>query len=145
VADQGTQKKHRFKPLSPGVYRRVSADRWPDAVAVPGLRPAHGVHELRDRRGRRSAELEGAAAAGDVDRCAMAKLSDEQRAALQMLAASARGYTLSTLAAHGFVPEMLHDLVRAGCATVHRTAFSPGASKIVNLRITAAGRKAIAE
>ena len=73
----------------------------------------------------------------------MAKLSDEGRAALQMLVASARGYTLPTLAAHGFAPEMLHDLVRAGRATAHRSAFSPGASKIVMLRITAPGRKAI--
>jgi hypothetical protein len=73
----------------------------------------------------------------------MAKLTDEQRAALQMLAASARGYSLSTMATHGFAPEMLHDLVRAGCATAHRSAFSPGALKIVMLRITAAGRKAI--
>jgi hypothetical protein len=75
----------------------------------------------------------------------MAKLNDEQRAALRMLAASARGYSLTTLAAHGFAQEVLRDLVRAGCATVHRTAFGPGTAKILSLRITETGRKVIAE
>jgi hypothetical protein len=75
----------------------------------------------------------------------MAELSDEQRAALRMLAASARGYSVSTLAARGFAEEMLRDLVRTGCVTVHRTAFGPGTSKIVTLRITATGRKAAAD
>jgi hypothetical protein len=76
---------------------------------------------------------------------ATANLTDEQHAALRMLAASVRGYSLSTLAARGFAPEMLDDLVRAGCATVHRIASGLGTSKIVSLRITVAGRKAIAE
>jgi hypothetical protein len=75
----------------------------------------------------------------------MANLTDEQRAALQMLAASARGYSLATMAVRGFAPEMLNDLVGTGCATMHRIAFGLGTSKIVSLRITAAGRKAIAE
>jgi hypothetical protein len=75
----------------------------------------------------------------------MAKLTDEQRAALRMLAASARGYSLTTLAARGFAEEMLRDLVRTGCATVHRAAFGPGTSKIVSLRITEAGRNSITE
>jgi predicted amidohydrolase YtcJ len=61
----------------------------------------------------------------------MAKLTDKQCAALQMLAASARGYSLATMAARGFAPEMLHDLVRTGCTTVHRTAFGAGMSKSV--------------
>ena len=38
------------------------------------VRPAHGVHRLWDRRRRRPAELERAAAAGVADRGAMAKL-----------------------------------------------------------------------
>jgi hypothetical protein len=75
----------------------------------------------------------------------MAKLSDERRAALRMLAASARGYSLSTLVGRGFAQEMLRDLVRTDCATVHRTAFGAGTSKIVSLRITETGRKAISE
>ena len=75
----------------------------------------------------------------------MAELSDEKRAALRMLAASARGYSAPTLAARGLAEEMLRDLVSAGCATVHRTDFGPGKSKIVTLRITEAGRKAITE
>jgi hypothetical protein len=73
----------------------------------------------------------------------MAKLSDEQRAALRMLTASARGYSVSTLATRGFAEEMLRDLVRTGCVTVHRTAFGRGTSKIVTLRITEMGRKAL--
>jgi hypothetical protein len=72
-------------------------------------------------------------------------ITDTQRAALRMLAASARGYSLSTMAARGFTLEMLHDLVNAGWATAHRSPFGPGTSKIASLRITEAGRKAIAD
>jgi hypothetical protein len=72
-------------------------------------------------------------------------LTDTQRAALQMLAASHRGYCLSTLMARGFAFEMLQDLVHAGLATVQRDAAGAGTTKIAYLRITAAGRKAIKE
>jgi hypothetical protein len=60
----------------------LSADRWPDNGAH--LRPSDGVHELRNRRGRRSAELAGAAAAGDADRGTMASHLEWQ--ALDVLA-----------------------------------------------------------
>jgi Patatin-like phospholipase len=43
------------------------------------LRAADSLHRLRDRRRRRPAELEGAAAAGEPDRGAMAELSDEKQ------------------------------------------------------------------
>ena len=88
--------------------------------------------------------MEGAAAAGDADRGAMAELSDSQRAALQMLAASTRGYSLSTLRARGFAYEMLRELVRAGHATAHRDAVGLEKKRVAYLRITAKGRKAIA-
>jgi hypothetical protein len=75
----------------------------------------------------------------------MAKLSDERREALRMLAACGCGYSLSTLAARGFAQEMLRDLARTSCVTVHRTAFGPGTSKVVTLRITETARQAAAD
>jgi hypothetical protein len=72
-------------------------------------------------------------------------LTHNQRAALQMLAASHRGYSLSTLMARSFAYEMLQDLVRTGLATVQRDAVGMGKTKVAYLRISVAGRKAIAE
>jgi hypothetical protein len=72
-------------------------------------------------------------------------LTDVQRAALQMLATSHRGCSVTTAVARGFAFEMLEDLVRAGLATAHRDAVGARKTKIVRLRITAAGRKGIAE
>jgi hypothetical protein len=75
----------------------------------------------------------------------MAKLTNEQRAALQMLAASIPGHSLSTLLARGCDFEMLQGLVRAGLATARQHSFGRGKTRVLNVRITAAGRKAIAE
>jgi hypothetical protein len=75
----------------------------------------------------------------------MAKLTDNQRAVLQMLTASRRGYSLATVMARGFAFEMLQDLMRAGFVTAPRDAVGTGKSKLAHLRITEAGRKAIAE
>ena len=72
-------------------------------------------------------------------------LTNNQRAALQMLAQSPRGYSLSTVMARGFAFEMLQDLVRAGLATAHRDAVGAGKTKVAHLRITAAGRSVIAQ
>jgi hypothetical protein len=72
-------------------------------------------------------------------------LTDSKRAALQMLAMSRCGCSLSTAAARGFAFEMLQELVRAGLATVRREAVGTAKARIAHLRITAAGRKAIAE
>jgi hypothetical protein len=75
----------------------------------------------------------------------MADISDEQRAALKMLAASRGGCSVTTAVMRGFAFEALEDLVRAGLATAHRVAVGAGKTKSVHLRITAAGGKAIAE
>jgi hypothetical protein len=72
-------------------------------------------------------------------------LTDSQRAALQMLAASARGCSLSTAIARGFEFETLQDMVGSGLATVYRDAVGTAKTRIAHLRITTAGRKAIAE
>jgi hypothetical protein len=61
-------------------------------------------------------------------------LTDLQRAALQMLAKSPRGYALSTAVA----------LVRVGYATSHRDIVGMRKEKLPHLRITEAGRRAIA-
>jgi hypothetical protein len=74
----------------------------------------------------------------------MADISDEQRAALKMLLAS-RGCSVTTAVMPGFAFEVLEDLVRAGLATAYRDVVGARRTKIVRLRITAAGRKAIAE
>jgi hypothetical protein len=74
----------------------------------------------------------------------MAELSDDQRAVLEMLTASRRGYSLSTVISRGFAFEMLQGLVRVGYATAHRDAVGTEKAKLPHLRITEAGRKAIA-
>jgi hypothetical protein len=74
----------------------------------------------------------------------MADISDIQRAALKMLVASHR-VSVTEAVVRGFAFEMLEDLVRAGLATAHRDAVGARKTKIVRLRITAAGRKAIAD
>jgi hypothetical protein len=75
----------------------------------------------------------------------MPSLTDKQRAMLEMLAMSPRGYALPTMMARGFAYEMLQDLVRAGLASVQRDLVGTEKTKLAHLRITAAGRKAIAE
>jgi hypothetical protein len=70
-------------------------------------------------------------------------LTDLQRAALQMLAKSPRGYALSTAVARGFSFEMLQGLVRVGYATSHRDVVGMRKEKLPHLRITDAGRRAI--
>jgi hypothetical protein len=91
-----------------------------------------------------SAELERAATAGVADEGAMAMLTDNQRAVLQMLKTSRRGYSLPTVMARGFTFEMLQGLVSTGMAVAQRDAVGPSETKVPHLRITEAGRKAIA-
>jgi hypothetical protein len=71
------------------------------------------------------------------------KLTDKQRAVLQTLTTSTRGYSLSTLMARGFAFEMLQGLVSVGLAVAQRDAVGPSKTKVPHLRITEAGRKAI--
>jgi hypothetical protein len=47
--------------------------------------------------------------------------------------------------ARGYTFEMLQDLVRAGWAVAQRDAVGLSNTKVVHLRITEAGRKAIAD
>jgi hypothetical protein len=61
-----------------------------------------------------------------------------------MLAMSTRGFALSTLMVRGFTLEILQDLVRAGMAVAQRDAVGLSKTKVPHLRITDAGRKAIA-
>jgi hypothetical protein len=61
-----------------------------------------------------------------------------------MLAMSTRGFALPTLMVRGFTLDMLQDLVRAGMAVAQRDAVGLSKTKIPHLRITDAGRKAIA-
>jgi hypothetical protein len=75
----------------------------------------------------------------------MADLTDTQRAVLQMLATSTRGFALSTVMARGFTFEMLQGLVRAGMAVAPRDAVGLSKTKVPHLRITEAGRQAIAD
>jgi hypothetical protein len=62
-----------------------------------------------------------------------------------MLAKSTRGYALSTVMARGFTFEILQGLVRARFATTQRVAVGLNKTKVPHLRITEAGRLAIAD
>jgi hypothetical protein len=77
----------------------------------------------------------------------MAKLSDEQRRALRLLARSPNACTEALMMAHGFESGMLGDLVldRLAVAVDHSTMVGRRRVKVTWLRITAAGRRAIAE
>jgi hypothetical protein len=61
-----------------------------------------------------------------------------------MLATSLRGCSLPTIMARGFAYEMLQDLVSAGLASAQRSRVGLEKTRLAHLRITAAGRKAIA-
>jgi hypothetical protein len=64
----------------------------------------------------------------------MAALSDDQLRALRVLARHPGGCTEATLLEHGFTTRQLSQLV-----------FTGGSSKLFRVKITTAGRKAIAE
>jgi hypothetical protein len=79
----------------------------------------------------------------------MAKLSDEQRRALRLLARSPNGCTEAIMLAHGFESAMLGKLVLDGLAKVEvhdtKVAGRRLKVKVTWLRITEEGRKAIGE
>jgi hypothetical protein len=76
----------------------------------------------------------------------MTKLTDNQRAALVMLAGSGpRGATESIMAMH-FAVDLLAGLVRQGLASVAPESMQAGgrAMTVVKMRITDAGQRALA-
>jgi hypothetical protein len=75
-------------------------------------------------------------------------LSSEHRRALAMLAGSPRGCTELLLRAHGFRPDFVSQLVRAGLAAARPSllrGLGAQSTGIIVVTITAKGRKAIAE
>jgi hypothetical protein len=69
----------------------------------------------------------------------------DRRRALKLLADSPNGHTEAILQAHGIPLPVLTELVRAGLATASAERVRAGGRmiKVVRLRITDAGRKAI--
>jgi hypothetical protein len=70
----------------------------------------------------------------------------DRRRALELLAASPDGCSEAVLAAHGFDVELLVKLVRAGLAsaTAERVVAGGKTMEIARMRITEAGRRALA-
>jgi hypothetical protein len=89
----------------------------------------------------------GAAAAGDTDRSPMAKLSAEERRALDVLARHHDGCDEAVLLADGFTIGLLAGMVIDGFASgsVARIAVDGREKPVVWMKITDAGRTAIAE
>ena len=71
----------------------------------------------------------------------------DRRRALELLAASHDGATEAIMAAHGFTVEQLIELVRSGLAsaTPERVVVGKRAMQITRVRITEAGRRALAK
>jgi hypothetical protein len=83
-----------------------------------------------------------------LERTFLAKLNDERRRALRLLARSPNGCTQAILMAHGFPTEMLEELVMAGLAKASSEEMPRGRRKrmkVVWMQITECGRKAILE
>ena len=76
---------------------------------------------------------------------AMPPLSSDCRA-LTFLAESANGYTEAVMLAHGFTLRLIANLVCAGLATARAEHMHSGgrAIELTRIRITAAGRRALA-
>jgi hypothetical protein len=73
-------------------------------------------------------------------------ITADEREALRMLVGSPHGCSESIMLAHGFAIGMLRDLVRNEFATADREFVRAGRRTItiVRLRITEAGRRALA-
>ena len=71
----------------------------------------------------------------------------DRRRALELLASCPDGCTEAIMLAHGFTTELLVRLVRDGLASVTAENMVAGGQKleIARVKITAAGRKALAE
>jgi hypothetical protein len=77
----------------------------------------------------------------------MAKLTDEQRRALRLLASIPNGCTETLMLARGFEPSLLRKLLRDGLAAAEPYNTLAGGKHVRTtlIRITDAGRKAIAQ
>jgi hypothetical protein len=126
-------------------HQAVSADRWPDDVAVPTFGP-HGSARAAEssvqmpgrtgRSSRRGRRLTGGA---------MASLNDKHRRALGILARSPNGCAEADMLAYGFKFALLADLVQSGLATAdaHDTRSGCHSVTVAWMTITDAGRVAI--
>ena len=74
-------------------------------------------------------------------------VGNPRRRALELLAASPDGCTEAIILAHGFTTDFLVDLIRAGLATAQteRVVIDRRSMQVTRLRITDAGRQALAE
>ena len=68
----------------------------------------------------------------------------DRRRALELLAGSREGCTKAMMRAHGFSINMLVELVKVGLATTKRMVADGRQSGVLRLRITDAGRQALA-
>jgi hypothetical protein len=75
----------------------------------------------------------------------MAKLSDEQRRALRLLARSPNGCAEALMLAYHFTIDMLTELAIDGLLTVDHERVVGRPEMIVRMKITAAGRREIAD
>ena len=78
---------------------------------------------------------------------ALSRMNTEQRRALQLLAGSRYGVINENVLVHGHVisRRVLAELVRAGFAVAeHEVMAGNGAVEVVQVRITAMGKKALA-
>ena len=69
----------------------------------------------------------------------------DRRRALELLAGSRYGYTKAILRAHGFSIDIMVELVKAGLATTKRERMVADGRGVVRVRITDAGREALAK
>ena len=74
------------------------------------------------------------------------KRSSERRRALALLAASPDGTTEAMVLAHGFSTRMMGELISDGLANAQAECMIAGrAIEVIRVRITDAGRRALAE
>jgi hypothetical protein len=77
----------------------------------------------------------------------MSTPKQQRRRALELLEASIDGCTEAIMLAYGFKTELLVELVNAGLATatIDRMVVGGRRVKVIRMRITAAGRRALAK
>ena len=73
--------------------------------------------------------------------------NQQRRRALELLEASIDGCTEAIMLAYGFKTELLVELVNAGLATatIEHMAVGGRRVKVIRMRITAAGRRALSK